>query len=402
MSARFVELGSVAEFINGVAFRPEDWGNSGKRIIRIQNLTDSSKPFNRTDRVVDERFHVREGDLLVSWSASLGVFEWVGPDVGLLNQHIFRVLPNTSTVEKRYLRHALEMALLDMQRHLHGATMQHVNRSEFLSTRLFLPPLPEQRRIAEVLDRADALRAKRRAALAKLDSLTQAIFLDMFDSSSANAMWPVMSLGELMTDGPKNGIYKPAKDYGEGAPILRIDAFYDGYITGLSKLKRLRVTDSELDAYRLQENDFVINRVNSPEYLGKSALIPALSEPTVFESNMMRFRVDHNIVDPQFLIEFLQSRCVKDQIRQCSKDAVNQSSINQQDVRSFNVVIPPLHLQRKFACCAAAVERLKAAQRASLAKLDELFASLQHRAFRGELFEDQNHDEPLQLSIPGL
>jgi type I restriction enzyme S subunit len=87
----------------------------------------------------------------------------------VLNQHIFRVLPDSSRIEKRYLRYGLELALLDMQRHLHGATMQHVNRGEFLATKVYLPPLPEQRRIAEILDKADALRAKRRAALAQLD-----------------------------------------------------------------------------------------------------------------------------------------------------------------------------------------------------------------------------------------
>ena len=183
MKAGFAELGLVAEFINGAAFKPEDWGDEGKRIIRIQNLTDSTKPFNRTTREVADKLHVHPGDLLVSWSASLGVFEWADPEVALLNQHIFRVVPDKARVEKRYLRHGLEGALVEMQRHLHGATMQHVNRGEFLATKLYLPPLAEQRQIAEVLDRAEALRAKRRAALAQLDSLTQSLFLDLFGDS---------------------------------------------------------------------------------------------------------------------------------------------------------------------------------------------------------------------------
>ena len=88
MSA-YVPVGSVAQFINGVAFAPEDWHDSGLRIIRIQNLTDPAKPYNKTTRVVSDKLHVRAGDLLVSWSASLGVFEWEGPDDALLNQHIF-------------------------------------------------------------------------------------------------------------------------------------------------------------------------------------------------------------------------------------------------------------------------------------------------------------------------
>lgn len=133
-----VPLGDIADFINGAAFKPEDWGDDGLPIIRIQNLTDSSKPFNYTRREVSEKLVVNPGDLLVSWSATLGVFRWKGPQ-GLLNQHIFRVVPDDSLVDSNYLRHALGLALDDMERHLHGATMKHVNRGEFLGTRIPLP-----------------------------------------------------------------------------------------------------------------------------------------------------------------------------------------------------------------------------------------------------------------------
>ncbi|MEO5897506.1 MAG: restriction endonuclease subunit S [Vicinamibacterales bacterium] len=148
-------------------------------------------------RDVPQKLHVKPKDLLVSWSASLGVFEWSGPDVALLNQHIFRVVPDERRVDKSYLRYGLERALTEMQRHLHGATMQHVNRGEFLSTKLFVPSLPEQRRIAEILDKADALRAKR-AALAQLDTLTQSIFIDMFgDPATHPKGWVATSVAEI-------------------------------------------------------------------------------------------------------------------------------------------------------------------------------------------------------------
>mgnify|MGYP002654473690 CR=1 FL=1 len=151
-----VPLGEVADFVNGAAFKPEDWGEDGLPIIRIQNLTDSGKPFNYTERVVPDKLVVNPGDLLVSWSATLGVFQWNGPK-GLLNQHIFRVLPNDEVVDKNYLKHTLGQAINDMERHLHGATMKHVNRGEFLGTRIPLPPLEEQRRIAAILDKTAEL-----------------------------------------------------------------------------------------------------------------------------------------------------------------------------------------------------------------------------------------------------
>jgi type I restriction enzyme, S subunit len=110
-----------------------------------------------------------------------------------------------------------------------------------------------------------------------------------------------------------------------------------------------------------------------------------LAEPTVFESNMMRFAVDRAVVDPGFLIEYLQTRFVRTHIVKCTKDAVNQSSINQQDVKSIPTVLPPRPLQERFVGRLAGVERLKSANTASLASLAALFASLQYRAFRGEL-----------------
>jgi len=199
-------LGELAEFINGAAFKPTDWEDDGARIIRIQNLTDPSKPFNRTNRSVANKLRVQPGDLLVSWSATLGVFEWAGPDEGLLNQHIFRVVPDCGRVHKAYLRHMLHGALDDMERHLHGATMKHVNRGEFLSTRIPLPPLDEQRRIAAILDHADALRTKRREALAHLDDLTHSIFLDMFGDPASNPNgYRRVVLGDVVhsaSDGP--------------------------------------------------------------------------------------------------------------------------------------------------------------------------------------------------------
>jgi type I restriction enzyme, S subunit len=249
-----------------------------------------------------------------------------------------------------------------------------------------LPPLAEQRRIAAILDAADALRQQRRQALCLLDQLSQSIFLDMFGDPATNPKgWPSSELSALILHGPQNGIYKPSTSYGEGTPILRIDAFYDGRVTKLDQLKRLSLTDAEIDTYGLLERDLVINRVNSVEYLGKSAIIPPLAEPVVFESNMMRFRINENVALPVYVIQYLQTVYIKSQIKTKTKDAVNQSSINQTDVGSFIVRVPPLALQSRFAGVIAKVEALKPTCQNDYDQMQSLFASLQHRAFRGEL-----------------
>src|ERR1019366_6514209 len=113
-----------------------------------------------------------------------------------------------------------------------------------------------------------------------------ALFLDTFGDPAANPKgWPVMTLGEAISSGPQNGLYKPATDYGSGVRILRIDSFEDGTIVEQGALKRLRIDQETTDKFQLSEGDIVVNRVNSPPQLGKSGLIPWLEEPVVFESN---------------------------------------------------------------------------------------------------------------------
>lgn len=288
------------------------------------------------------------------------------------SQDITALLPDDSKLGANYLVHFLRTKkdyFLGLAR---GATIQGITRNVVSDLSIPLPPLPEQRRIAAILDQADALRAKRREALAQLDSLTQSIFIEMFGDPGTNPKgWPIASLYELMdASGPQNGLYKPSSDYGTGTPILRIDAFYDGKVTKLDVLKRVRLSDTELNLYGLREDDIVINRVNSIEYLGKSALIPPLSETTVFESNMMRFTLRRGVVDPIYAVQFLQTKFIKNQILSCSKNAVNQSSINQQDVKGFQVNVPPLHVQQAFASRIQSIEALKATHNAALQELD--------------------------------
>jgi len=305
------------------------------------------------------------------------------------SNHFLRLRPNLGRVDPGFLFRWI--AQLWGHGKFKGMCKQWVNQAtvskeQLLSLSIPLPPLPEQRRIAAILDQADAMRAKRRAAVAKLDTLAQSIFIEMFGDQSRNPMaWPLASLGTFIVNGPQNGLYKPADRYGEGTPILRIDGFYAGQISNQNEFKRVRLESDEKMTYALTEGDIVINRVNSPEYLGKCALIPALKEITVFESNMMRLAVDASRLHPTYLVTALQGPSIKAQIKTRAKHAINQSSINQKDVQGFTLPIPPIDLQRRFAEHLCMLTIVNEQHRASLSRLNALFASLQHRAFRGEL-----------------
>lgn len=151
-------LNGTGLFINGLAFKPTDWGSEGRPIIRIQNLSGKSSDYNFTRRAVSRDNAVRDGDLLVSWSATLDTYVWRGED-GVLNQHIFKVVPNSAAVTPRFLFWLLkhEVRELSQSQHAHGLAMMHINRGPFLAHEVLLPSLEEQGEIVGKIDELMAL-----------------------------------------------------------------------------------------------------------------------------------------------------------------------------------------------------------------------------------------------------
>ena len=267
-----------------------------------------------------------------------------------------------------------------------GGSLLRARPSHVGEIPLPLPPLREQKRLAAILDQADAIRRKRQQSLRLTDDFLRSVFLDFFGDPVTNPKgWPEIRLGDVIQEGPQNGLYKPSTEYGSGTPILRIDAFYDGVVRAEASLKRLRLSPEDKSLYLLREGDIVVNRVNSLEYLGKSAIIPRFSEEIVFESNIMRMSMDRLRFEPRFIVAMLQTQHIKRQIKICAKQAVNQASINQSDVKSFRIFEPPMALQRDYVRTIEQLEKLQRKQVRHLAEAETLFQSLQCRAFTGQL-----------------
>lgn len=166
---RTMRLGELATYVNGRAFKPSEWSDVGVPIIRIENLNDTAAPFNRFQGSIEPKHQVSDGDLLVSWSASLDAYIWErGPAV--LNQHIFKVSENPNVIERRFLYLALRAAMSEIRSRVHGATMRHVTKGEFVSVPIQVPQLSEQRRIAARL--SDQLAMVDRARGASTDQIT--------------------------------------------------------------------------------------------------------------------------------------------------------------------------------------------------------------------------------------
>lgn len=240
---------------------------------------------------------------------------------------------------------------------------------------IFIPPFNEQKRIVEILDKINEAIARTSSLIAKLkqmkagllhDLLTRGLdengelrdaiaHPDQFKDSPLGRIpknWKFIEFGALIAEGPQNGIYKPESDYADnGVPIVRIDGFYDGVLANQESFRRVRLTEAEIRRYALNNENILINRVNSIDFVGKSAIVSEISEATVFESNIMRLVLKKELMLPAYAIRLI-SFFMQRQLRSQAKSAIAQASINQYDVRSCIVAIPSVEEQAQI------VERL--------------------------------------------
>lgn len=376
-------LTEVCDIQYGYPFDSSKFSESeGTPLIRIRDVTRGYSETFTTEEYSPE-YLVHDGDLLVGMDGEFNIAKW-GKTPALLNQRVCRLTPKNS-VDKGYLYYYMPIILKQIEAKTPFVTVKHLSAKELNKAKIPLPPIDEQRKIAVVLDKVSDLIAKRRQQLNKLDEMVKARFIEMFGDPMTNPHnLPKVILGSVLTIEPQNGLYKPQSDYvsdGTGVPILRIDSFYGGKVSNLSSLKRLICSEIELKRYSLYENDIVINRVNSIEYLGKCGLIQGLVENTVFESNMMRLHVDEHKFHPVYITKLLCSEFIYQQILRRAKKAVNQASINQKDVQSFVVYMPPIEQQDQFAAFVAQTDKSKLAIQKSLEKLEILKKALMQKYF---------------------
>ncbi len=173
------KLKYLGQYINGYAFKPEEWGSKGVPIIRIQDLTGSNDNPNYFEGQIDKKYGVENGDILISWAATLDAFIW-NKGNGWLNQHIFKAVPNRRIIDYDFFFWMIKESMKNMNNdNKHGIFMQHVTLSVFNNFTIPMPPLAEQHRIAAFLDRKcaeiDAVLEKTRASIEEYKKLKQAV-----------------------------------------------------------------------------------------------------------------------------------------------------------------------------------------------------------------------------------
>lgn len=361
--------------------------NVGKNRILLDDITFVDPPRTAEAR----RTLVQPGDLLLSITADLGRTAVVPEGIGraFINQHLAILrLQNVHPPFVSAFFASPEGQKQVMRRNKH-AVKAGLNFDDIRSFQIPLPPLPEQKRIAEILDRAEALRAKRRAALAQLDSLTQSIFLDLFGDPVANPKrWnrvPFSEILEHIDSGTSPKCLDRPVQNGEWG-VLKLGAVtycvYDP-----TENKALPPSLEPDPSIEVMKGNLLFARKNTYELVAACAYVEETPPHLMMSDLIFRLRLKSNaLIVPRFLHQLLIYSPKRAQIQKlASGSAGSMPNISKQRLATVEIEMPPLKLQNEFARRAAAVEKLKTAHRQSLANLDSLFASLQHRAFRGEL-----------------
>ena len=286
----------LASYMNGYPFAPTDWEDGGKPIVRIQNLTDPEASWNTTTLDVPQCYTVEAGDILISWSASLGVYVWER-EPALLNQHIFKAIP-TKEVERRYFVWAAKWFVGELQSQAHGSTMQHLTKDVFGGFAVPLPPKAEQTRIANFLDeqtaRIDALIAEKERLIERLEEYRQAWLSWLLESPRGSIK---TRLKFCLATSLQYGATESGDVDAVGPRYIRItDIGEDGSLSDDS-VKFL--TEEQASAYLLDDGDVLFAR--SGATVGKSFIYRSCVGRAAFAGYLIRARLDQRKLLPEYL-----------------------------------------------------------------------------------------------------
>jgi type I restriction enzyme S subunit len=266
-----------------------------------------------------------------------------------------------------------------------GAAIKRLTLAKIKAFQIPLPSLPEQKRIAAILDAADALRAKRRESIEQLDSLIQATFLEMFGAPVTNPKgWKTVPLGDhtLKVGSGSTPTGGDAAYKQEGIALIRSQNVHDGEfrLEGLAHIDDVQA--AKLANVEVQADDVLLNITGAS--VARVCRAPGHVLPARVNQHVCIIRAASTL-DPIFVEQYLLAPSMKRRLLGIGEAGATRQAITKAQILRLDVFFAPMALQQRFASIVESIEQQKARLKAHLAELDTLFASLQSRAFNGEL-----------------
>jgi type I restriction enzyme, S subunit len=307
---------------------------------------------------------------------------------GICSTDILPIKPDAS-LDKRYLVHFLRQpSMIDFANSRSiGANLPRISPNAIEEFQIPLPPLPEQKRIAAILDQADALRRKRQQAIERLNHLGQAIFYEMFGeflhaASRKKTTRRLIELADIssgVTKGRKLGV-EPTREL----PYMAVVNVQDKFLA-LENVKTIEATESEIKRYLLKKGDLLLTEGGDPDKLGRGVLWNDELAECIHQNHIFRVRVTSSELNPVFLSWLVASPSGKDYFLRSSKQTTGIASINKTQLGEFPVALPSKTDQKVFAERLTQIKSQTELASIGHLKIDALFQSLQSRAFSGAL-----------------
>jgi len=374
MKKNMIKLGDVATYINGYAFKPEDRGEVGLPIIRIQDLTGNAYDLGFYNGDYPKRIEINDGDVLISWSASLGVYVW-NRGRALLNQHIFKVEFDKVNIDKSYFVYAVRQKLAEMAMKTHGATMKHIVKKDFEETLIPYPSQKKQIEIGTNLDKIANIIAARKQQLELLDELVKARFVEMFGDPRSNPFGfekkMLKDTCKVITGNtPSRAI---AEYYGDYIEWIKTDNIVSGILNPTQATESL--SEKGMNVGRTVEKDSILMAciAGSIESIGRVCI----TDRTVAFNQQINAVVPerYNILFLYVLLQMSKDYLVED-INMALKGILSKSKLEEKEF-----IIPTMDLQEQFSDFVRAIDKSKVAIKKSLDETQILFDSLMQKYF---------------------
>ncbi len=407
MSWQKVKLKDICDLQNGYAFKSSDYVDSSKTLscrmsnIRpggVFNLDYSARYLPDEFAEKYSQFLLKDGDVIIAMTdladapKILGVPTVVkteGRNV-LLNQRVGKlVIKDLQRVHFPYLKLALNFPKVrSVYKKFAGGGLQiNLGKNDLLSVEIPLPPLDEQKRIAAILDKADAIHRKRQQAIDLADDFLRSVFLDMFGDPAINPnAYDETTLGQLKVEKMNNGIFKKNGEYGGNTPVAWVSELFRGRkVSFRPDCNCLSPTDKEIEKYGLRFGDLLFCRSSLKlEGIGFNNVYLGRDNEALFECHLIRLRPDLQKIDPVFLNYQLRMPNIRKRVFQQSK-TVTMTTIDQEGLSNVKVVVPPLDEQKKFMELVKSTELIVNKAKNTVSFNNDSFNSLSQKAFAGDL-----------------
>jgi type I restriction enzyme S subunit len=308
------------------------------------------------------KYFLRKGDLIVARAGTVGVSVLVDKDFDnvVFGSYLIKVRLKPK-MNPKFVHYFFQSPLYwkHLQR-AQGSTLKNINLPLLKSLKLPLPTTPEQEKMAEILSVVDLAVVKAGELIAKTERLKKGLMQTLLTRGighKESKQTPIGTIPKTWQTVPlktvvksyKNGIYKPNEYYDKGYPCIRMYNIVEGHINTVNATL-LDVTEQELEEYGLEPGDIVVNRVNTPELVGKAGVVPRRFGKATFESKNIRVRLDNKKILPEFFLVFVQTSAYAEHVLSRAKIAVAQATITQDDLDSLLIPLPPtIDEQRKIA-----------------------------------------------------